>query len=91
MGVGFAVSWHLLCSYHRSLAMHLNAHILLATPETDARLRAEQNTAGAAARSEGRPRTDCPHDPQSLIASWWFEGYDQKHGLRPDMASASAA
>lgn len=53
------------------------AHILLATPETDARLRAEQNAAGAAAKHQELPRSACPHDPTSLIASWWFEGYDR--------------
>lgn len=53
------------------------ATILIATAESDARLRAEQNSAGNAARIAENLRSDCPHDPSSLIASWWFEGYDQ--------------
>jgi hypothetical protein len=52
------------------------AQIAIATPQSDARLRAENNAAGHAARRADLARSACPHDPQSLVAQWWFEGYD---------------
>jgi len=52
------------------------ATTLLATPQTDRKLRREQNAAGRQARIDGKPRSSCPHDPNSLVAEFWFEGYD---------------
>ncbi len=51
------------------------AHIAIATPETDAKLKREYETNGAEAYNTGKPRTP-PCDPQSLIGGWWFGGYD---------------
>lgn len=52
------------------------ARSLIATPETDRKLRRQQTKAGAKARAEGRPRESCPHYPGSMIAGWWLEGWD---------------
>ncbi len=50
---------------------------LLATPATDAALRKRYRGYGQAAKLAGRPREpDHCQDPTSLIASWWYEGYD---------------
>ena len=57
------------------------ARIAIATPESDARIRAEQHAAAQQAFRDNQPRTACPHDPQSLIARWWFEGYDLPKSL----------
>lgn len=54
---------------------------LLATPETDAKLRRQYKANGAAAYRAGAARA-VRFDPNSMIAGWWFEGYDE--------ASASA-
>ena len=52
-----------------------NVHISIATPESDARLRKEYNRKGYLAKENDQPRIP-PGDPTSLVASWWFEGYD---------------
>ena len=60
-------------------------HTLIATPATDEALSWRTRGKGAEARREGLARTACPHDPKSLIAGWWFEGYD-----RPELAGGPA-
>lgn len=53
----------------------IKAHILIATPESDAKLRDEYEAKGAAAYNAGHPRTP-PCDPASMIGAWWFGGWD---------------
>lgn len=48
----------------------------IATPETDAELRRDYSDRGMRAYLTSAPRTP-PCDPNSLIGSWWFEGYDR--------------
>lgn len=52
------------------------AKIGIATPETDAKLRKEYMAKGREAARQGLARDPSPIDPKSMIAGWWFEGYD---------------
>lgn len=49
----------------------------IATPESDALLSAMARRRGRMARELGQLRDNCPFNPNSLIASWWFEGWDE--------------
>lgn len=63
------------------------ATTLEATPQSDARLRRIYNAQGFTAARMGRPRLPENMDPKSLIAFWWFEGFDEGESLnekRPD-------
>lgn len=51
----------------------------IATPESDAELAKRERAKGYKAKELGWPRKTCPHDPNSLIAKWWFEGYDSDY------------
>ena len=53
----------------------IKAYTLQATPKTDAKLRKKYFRLGNAAKLKGLPRVP-PGDPTSMIAGWWFEGYD---------------
>jgi hypothetical protein len=48
---------------------------LIATPQTDAKLKLQYNKMGRLAKLTGRLRTP-PCDPNSMTGGWWFEGYD---------------
>ena len=48
---------------------------LVATPETDAKLRIEYMNKGKQAFREGVERTNCP-SRGGMISRWWLEGYD---------------
>lgn len=50
----------------------------VATPESDARIRKRENERGWLAKQNGEPRENCPWDPNSMVAGWWFEGYDSE-------------
>lgn len=56
---------------------------MIATPESDARLRKLFRRDGASARRAGVKREDCPVD--GLIKQWWLEGWD---GMLPDQIRA---
>lgn len=47
------------------------------SPETDAGLRERETERGRLASLAGFPRDTCPWDTTSLLAKWWFEGFDQ--------------
>ena len=49
------------------------ARILIATPETDAQLRAEYNEKGRQAHQSGLSESSAPSG--GLIRNWWLEGY----------------
>lgn len=48
----------------------------VATAESEEILRKEVIKDGADAWREGKWPTDCPHDPNGLIYSWWMSGYN---------------
>ena len=50
--------------------------ITIATPESDAKLRKKYFNKGLKAKLKNKPRKAKCQDQNSLIASWWFEGYD---------------
>ena len=50
------------------------ASSLIATPETDAKLRREFRQKGADAKKAGVKWEDCPYD--GMIKLWWREGWD---------------
>lgn len=50
----------------------------VATRRTDADLRRRYNAMGAAAHKAGAAR-QCRMDPRSMIAAFWFEGWDAEH------------
>lgn len=56
---------------------------MVATKETDDRLRREYRLRGANDRDDGIGRDCCPYD--GLIAQWWYEGWD---GIRPEIPTA---
>lgn len=58
------------------MAEALNATTLIATPETDAKLRRKYMAMGAAAYRAGAGRSVRLH-PNSMLCGWWFEGYDE--------------
>lgn len=48
----------------------------IATPESDAKLRKRYFNKGLKAKLKNKTRKAECQDQTSLIASWWFEGYD---------------
>lgn len=48
---------------------------LIATEKTDAKLAKEYRKKGRKAKEAGLSR-EPPCDPNSMIAGWWYEGYD---------------
>lgn len=48
----------------------------IATPKSDAKLRAEYQEKGYKARQDGVPRDQGPEG--GLIARWWLEGWDSQ-------------
>jgi hypothetical protein len=64
---------------------------LLATPQTDARLKREYTQSGGKAYRAGQARS-FRGDPKSMIAAWWFQGYDMAASLgAPDPKPATPA
>jgi hypothetical protein len=64
----------------------VTARPAIATPESDAKLRAEYQAKGYKARQDGVTRDQGPAG--GLIAKWWLEGWDSqlppsKGPLRP--------
>lgn len=51
------------------------AYQLIATPESDARLKDEYETMGAKAYNAGEPCVP-PGDPNSMVAGWWVGGWN---------------
>lgn len=58
----------------------MHATALIATPATDAALRRQCRAKGAAAWRAGAKR-ECRYDPNSMIAAFWFEGWDGEAAL----------
>ena len=52
-----------------------DAHILIATQETDERLRQQEISNGRQAKIDGKKPSDCPWRG-GMMEYWWFEGYD---------------
>lgn len=53
----------------------MKAHTLLATPQTDAKLKRDYGKKGAKAFQDGKPR-EFGGDPGSMVGAWWYAGYD---------------
>lgn len=52
----------------------MEIHSLIATPESDARLRKEWMNKGIEARIAGLKKEECPVN--GMIKGWWEEGWD---------------
>ena len=54
----------------------MNYKIMIATPKTDAKLRKQYNKKGRDAKLAGKPISDNPACPGSMIWGWWNEGWN---------------